>query len=210
MERHASNALYLAQQLEHHAAINTLKYPFLPSHPQYDIAVKQMKNGGGIVCFELKGGIEAGRKFLDKLQMLSLTANLGDTRSIASHPASTTHAEAYRRRTPGREYNTGANPDLRRARAQKMIFYRISCRLWLPDKRTLYFLGHPAITIIKYITIKTLCDKMHKVFVVSGPDAGVHGSGNNDNAAGTGFRERDMGKTCTLRINSSFNFFLCR
>ena len=52
-----------------------------------------MTNGGGIVCFELKGGIESGRTFLNKLKMLSLTANLGDTRSIASHPASTTHAK---------------------------------------------------------------------------------------------------------------------
>lgn len=93
MERHAANALFLAKALENHPAIVQLKYPFLASHPHYGIAVKQMKNGGGIVCFELKGGIEAGRKFLDQLQMLSLTANLGDTRSIASHPASTTHAK---------------------------------------------------------------------------------------------------------------------
>lgn len=93
MERHSSNALYIAQQLEKHEKITSLKYPFLPSHPQYDIAKKQMKNGGGIVCFELKGGLEAGRSFLNKLQTLSLTANLGDTRSIASHPASTTHAK---------------------------------------------------------------------------------------------------------------------
>jgi O-succinylhomoserine sulfhydrylase len=93
MERHASNALYLAGQLENHPAIRWLKYPFLPSHPQYNIAKKQMKNGGGLLCFELKGGLESGRIFLDKLQMLSRTANLGDTRSIASHPASTTHAK---------------------------------------------------------------------------------------------------------------------
>lgn len=93
MERHASNALTLAQKLEQHPAISWLKYPWLPSHPQHEIAKKQMTNGGGIVCFELKGGLEAGRKFLDKLEMLSLTANLGDTRSIASHPASTTHAK---------------------------------------------------------------------------------------------------------------------
>jgi len=93
MERHASNALYIAQTLENHPAIATLKYPFLKSHPHYSIATKQMINGGGIVCFDLKGGIEAGRTFLDKLKMLSLTANLGDTRSIASHPASTTHAK---------------------------------------------------------------------------------------------------------------------
>ncbi len=63
------------------------------SHPQYAIARKQMKNGGGLFCFELKGGLESGRKFLDNLKMLSRTANLGDTRSIASHPASTTHAK---------------------------------------------------------------------------------------------------------------------
>lgn len=93
MERHASNALFIAQAMENHAAIASLKYPFLPSHPQYAIAKKQMQNGGGIVCFELKGGLEAGRSFLNKLQLLSLTANLGDTRSIASHPASTTHAK---------------------------------------------------------------------------------------------------------------------
>jgi O-succinylhomoserine sulfhydrylase len=93
MERHASNALYIAGKLEAHPAISWLKYPFLPSHPQFAIAQKQMANGGGIVCFELKGGLEAGRKFLDGLKMLSLTANLGDTRSIASHPASTTHAK---------------------------------------------------------------------------------------------------------------------
>ena len=93
MERHSSNALYLAQALENNPAIASLRYPFLPSHPQYEIARRQMKNGGGIVCFELKGGLEAGRRFLDKLKMLSLTANLGDTRSIASHPASTTHAK---------------------------------------------------------------------------------------------------------------------
>ncbi|HTS45667.1 MAG TPA: aminotransferase class I/II-fold pyridoxal phosphate-dependent enzyme [Puia sp.] len=93
MERHASNALYLAEHLEKHAKISWLKYPYLPGHPQYKIAKKQMKNGGGIFCFELKGGLESGRKFLDNLSMLSVTANLGDTRSIASHPASTTHAK---------------------------------------------------------------------------------------------------------------------
>jgi O-succinylhomoserine sulfhydrylase len=93
MERHSSNALYIAEKLEEHPAISFLKYPFLPSHPQHAIAKKQMLNGGGILCFELKGGLEAGRKFLDNLKMLSKTANLGDTRSIASHPASTTHAK---------------------------------------------------------------------------------------------------------------------
>lgn len=93
MERHAGNALYLATQLQDHQKISWLKYPFLPTHPQHETAKKQMQNGGGLVCFEVKGGIEAGRRFLNNLKMLSLTANLGDTRSIASHPASTTHSK---------------------------------------------------------------------------------------------------------------------
>ena len=93
MERHASNALYIAEKLESHPKIQWLKYPFLPSHPHYHIAKKQMKDGGGIVCFELKGGVDSGRNFLNSLKLLSLTANLGDTRSIASHPASTTHGK---------------------------------------------------------------------------------------------------------------------
>lgn len=93
MERHCKSALSIAQHLEGHRKINFVKYPFLASHPHHAIAVKQMKNGGGIVCFELKGGLEAGRQFLNHLKMLSLTANLGDSRSIASHPASTTHAK---------------------------------------------------------------------------------------------------------------------
>jgi O-succinylhomoserine sulfhydrylase len=92
MERHSKSALSIAQKLEGHPKINFVKYPFLKSHPQHAIAMKQMKDGGGIVCFELKGGLEAGRQFLNRLKMLSLTANLGDTRSIASHPASTTHS----------------------------------------------------------------------------------------------------------------------
>lgn len=93
MQRHCENALKVAHALENHPKISLVKYPFLKSHPQYDIAVKQMKAGGGIVCFEIKGGIESGKKFLNSLQMLSMTANLGDTRSIASHPASTTHSK---------------------------------------------------------------------------------------------------------------------
>lgn len=93
MERHAANALHIAKALEGHAKISWLKYPFLQSHPQHSIAIKQMKNGGGLVSFNLSGGLESGRAFLNNLKMLSLTANLGDTRSIASHPASTTHAK---------------------------------------------------------------------------------------------------------------------
>ena len=93
MERHAGNALQIAKALEGHEKISWLKYPFLPSHPQHVVALQQMKNGGGLISFNLKGGLESGCNFLNQLKMLSLTANLGDTRSIASHPASTTHAK---------------------------------------------------------------------------------------------------------------------
>lgn len=93
MERHCNNALEIAATLEKNEKIAWVKYPFLPSHPQYNIAIKQMKKGGGVLCFELKGGVESGRKFLNALQLLSMTPNLGDTRSIASHPSSTTHSK---------------------------------------------------------------------------------------------------------------------
>ena len=93
MERHAASAFELAKQLQGHAKISAVKYPFLDTHPQYVIAKKQMSNVGGIVTFELKGGIESGRKFLNALQMISMTNNLGDSRTIASHPASTTHSK---------------------------------------------------------------------------------------------------------------------
>lgn len=108
MERHASNALAIATALKTHPNINWLKYPFLEDHPQYAIAKKQMSTGGGLFCFEIKGGLEAGRKFLDALEMLSMTANLGDTRSIASHPASTTHA----RLTEEERLSVGITPGL--------------------------------------------------------------------------------------------------
>lgn len=93
MEKHADNAMRLATSLQNHPKLNWVKYPFLHNHPQYNIAKKQMSNGGGIITFELKGGIESGRHFLNALQMLSMTNNLGDSRSIASHPASTTHSK---------------------------------------------------------------------------------------------------------------------
>jgi O-succinylhomoserine sulfhydrylase len=93
MEKHAQNALQLAQALTQHPQVSFVKYPFLPNHPQYTIAQKQMKNGGAIVVFEVKGGLESGRRFLNALQMISMTNNLGDSRSIASHPASTTHSK---------------------------------------------------------------------------------------------------------------------
>ncbi len=93
MERHSQNALAIAQKLQGNTNVEWVKYPHLESHSQFEIAKKQMKWGGGIVSFEIKGGLENGRAFLDKLKMFSLTANLGDTRSIATHPASTTHSK---------------------------------------------------------------------------------------------------------------------
>ncbi|SUX46788.1 O-succinylhomoserine sulfhydrylase [Chryseobacterium indoltheticum] len=93
VERHCENALKVAEFLESHPNVELTKYPFLPSHPSYEVAKKQMKLGGNIVAFEIKGGIEGGRKFLDKIKMCSLSANLGDTRTIVTHPASTTHSK---------------------------------------------------------------------------------------------------------------------
>jgi O-succinylhomoserine sulfhydrylase len=93
MDKHADNALKLANALQNDPKVNHVKYPFLESHPQYAIAKKQMSNGGGLITFELKGGLASGVKFLDALQMISVTNNLGDSRSIASHPASTTHSK---------------------------------------------------------------------------------------------------------------------
>ncbi len=113
IERHCSNAFTIASALEKNEKIAWVKYPFLPSHPEYHIAIKQMKKGGGVLCFELKGGIESGRKFLDALELLSMTPNLGDTRSIASHPASTTHSKL----TEEQRLSVGITPGLIRISA---------------------------------------------------------------------------------------------
>jgi O-succinylhomoserine sulfhydrylase len=108
IQRHCDNAESLANRLVGHEKLNWIKYPFLPSHPMYEIAKKQMKRGGGLLTFELKGGLESGIKFMDSLQMLSLTSNLGDTRSIASHPASTTHSKL----SPEEKAAVGITPGL--------------------------------------------------------------------------------------------------
>ncbi|CAN1545194.1 MET17 O-acetylhomoserine sulfhydrylase [Flavobacteriaceae bacterium] len=93
LEKHCENALAVAEFLEKHPNVNLVKYPFLKSHPQYEIAKKQMRLGGNVVAFEIKGGLESGRKFLDKIKLCTLSANLGDTRTIVTHPASTTHSK---------------------------------------------------------------------------------------------------------------------
>jgi len=93
MDRHCESALKVAEFLEAHPKVKQVRYPFLPSHPQYDIAKKQMKLGGGIVTLTINGGVTAAGSFMDKLKMFSISANLGDTRSIATHPATSTHAK---------------------------------------------------------------------------------------------------------------------
>ncbi len=108
IQRHCDNAEALVRALDGHLKLTGIKYPFHSSHPMYEVAKKQMKRGGGLVTFDLKGGLKSGIKFLDSLQMLSLTSNLGDTRSIASHPASTTHAKL----TSQEQLEVGITPGL--------------------------------------------------------------------------------------------------
>lgn len=93
MDRHCQNAFEIARFLETHPQVAGVRYPMLPSHPQFQLARKQMRLGGGLVTFELKGGLDQGRRFLNALKMISHTPNLGDTRTIAIHPASTTHSK---------------------------------------------------------------------------------------------------------------------
>jgi O-succinylhomoserine sulfhydrylase len=108
VEQHCENALKIAEFLEKHQGVINVKYPFLSSHPQYNIAKKQMRLGGNIIAIEVRGGIEAGRKFLNAIKMCSLSANLGDTRTIVTHPASTTHSKL----TSEEQLATGITPGL--------------------------------------------------------------------------------------------------
>lgn len=93
MDRHCGNALLLAETLEQNEEIESVRYPFLPSHPQYELARSQMKAGGGIVTFVLKGGLERAQRFINALKMILFTSNLGDSRTIATHPSTTTHSK---------------------------------------------------------------------------------------------------------------------
>jgi O-succinylhomoserine sulfhydrylase len=108
MEKHNENAFEIARRLEKHRKVKWVRYPFLKSHPAYKIAKKQMIGGGGLVTFEIEGGLKSGKKFLDSLKLFSLSANLGDSRSIATHPASTTHSKL----TEAERQNTGITPGL--------------------------------------------------------------------------------------------------
>jgi O-succinylhomoserine sulfhydrylase len=93
MQRHSENAMTVAEWLEGRPGVASVRYPYLPSHPQYEVAKRQMSSGGGILSFVVEGGLEQGRRFLDAVKLCSLTANLGDTRTIVTHPSSTTHAK---------------------------------------------------------------------------------------------------------------------
>jgi O-succinylhomoserine sulfhydrylase len=108
MEAHSRNALALAQWLEAQPQVARVLYPGLPSHPQHQLAMAQQKTGGGIVAFELKGGQEAAWKLIDATQMLSITANLGDTKTTITHPATTTHS----RMTPEQRAAAGISDGL--------------------------------------------------------------------------------------------------
>ncbi len=92
MDAHSANALAVAQWLEAQPNVARVFYPGLPSHPQHALAMKQQKTGGGIVSFEVKGGREAAWRVIDNTRLVSITANLGDTKTTLTHPATTTHA----------------------------------------------------------------------------------------------------------------------
>ena len=93
MDRHCENAEKIAHYFEGNKGLEAVNYPFLPSHPQHALALKQMKAGGGIITLNLKGGLPRAQRFIDQLEMISITPNLGDSRSIVTHPASTTHSK---------------------------------------------------------------------------------------------------------------------
>jgi O-succinylhomoserine sulfhydrylase len=91
MQAQSANALALAKRLEANPKIARVFYPGLPSHPQHALAMQQQKTGGAVLAFEVKGGKDAAWKVIDNTKMLSITANLGDTKTTITHPATTTH-----------------------------------------------------------------------------------------------------------------------
>ena len=106
MDKHCQNALEVATALSKRSDLQEVRYPFLPSHPQYELAKKQMRLGGGIVTFVVEGGAERARRFIDSLELLSVTANLGDTRTTVTPPSFTTHSKL----TPEEQLKSGIYP----------------------------------------------------------------------------------------------------
>jgi O-acetylhomoserine (thiol)-lyase len=109
LERHSENALAVAKHLEQHSGVDWVNYPGLESSPYYARAQKYLpKGGGGLVCFGIKGGYEAGKKLIDGLELFSLVANIGDAKSLVIHPASTTHQQL----SVAEQATTGVTPEL--------------------------------------------------------------------------------------------------
>lgn len=109
MQWHSKSAQKIAEYLEAHPQVDWVSYPGLQSHPQHELAKKQMKNGfGGMVSFGVKGGLEAGKSVLNKTKLCTIVPNLGDSRSLIIHPASTTHQLL----SPEQQLETGVTPDL--------------------------------------------------------------------------------------------------
>lgn len=108
MERHSENALAVAKYLQGHPKVDWVLYPGLDNHPTHDLATKHLRKGcGALVGFGIKGGLEAGKQFIDSLDLFSHLANIGDARSLAIHPASTTHSQL----TPEEQASAGVTPD---------------------------------------------------------------------------------------------------
>jgi O-acetylhomoserine (thiol)-lyase len=108
MERHVANAQAVAAYLEKHPRVNWVSYPGLKSHPDHEMGKKYLPKGAGaLLGFGVKGGLEAGKRFINHLKLFTHLANLGDARSLAIHPASTTHSQL----TPEQQLSTGVSPD---------------------------------------------------------------------------------------------------
>jgi O-acetylhomoserine (thiol)-lyase len=108
MERHCSNALQVATFLQRHPAVSWVNYPGLPEHPQHGLLIRQMRGASGLLGFGVKGGLAAGVKFIESAQFMSHLVNIGDTRTLISHPASTTH----RQLDPAQQLAAGVRPDM--------------------------------------------------------------------------------------------------
>ncbi|MFO7819367.1 MAG: PLP-dependent transferase, partial [Halanaerobacter sp.] len=93
MEKHSKNALKVAQWLGEHPKVEWVRYPGLENHPQHELAKKQQKHFGGMICFGVEGGLEEGKELINNVELCSLLANIGDTRTLIIHPASTTHEQ---------------------------------------------------------------------------------------------------------------------
>jgi O-acetylhomoserine (thiol)-lyase len=108
MERHCSNALAVARHLVAHPAVDWVNYPGLPGHPQHALMKRQMRGASGLLAFGVKGGVAAGVKFIEGAQFMSHLVNIGDTRTLISHPASTTH----RQLDAAQQLAAGVPPDM--------------------------------------------------------------------------------------------------